>query len=342
MSRKPKYWQIGAGSYGRYYGEECIRFGMAFVGGDENVETIREVDPGDRVILKYGTTEIVAVGTVVKREGIWRGENDKDWTRDFDGWDLRAWCYVDWHKPKVPIATMGLTRSTIQRVRKQHLINEAEEIIRTTPQALELEPEPPQTSKVEDEDILKFLIAQGLRPGAAEELTSAFRRIRGLASYYREKCCWEDVREHETRTFLVTPLLLALGWAEQQIKIELPVKGRKRADLALFSKPYTEEDSACVMVIETKGFDKGLTFAQDQVKAYAKKFPRCHVVVATNGFCYKAFMRKKDGSFPGKPTAYLNLLKTRDGYPLDPKVPGTRELLKLLLPSNCIQLSFRR
>jgi len=40
-----------------------------------------------------------------------------------------------------------------------------------------------------------------------------------------------DIREHETRTFLVIPLLLALGWAEQQLKIEMPAAGAESISL---------------------------------------------------------------------------------------------------------------
>ncbi len=39
--------------------------------------------------------------------------------------------------------------------------------------------------------------------------------------------------EHETRTFLITPLLVALGWSEQRIKIEWD-----KLDVALFRYPH--------------------------------------------------------------------------------------------------------
>ena len=32
-------------------------------------------------------------GTVVERDGRAGGDGDKAWLRDFDGWDLRGYCY---------------------------------------------------------------------------------------------------------------------------------------------------------------------------------------------------------------------------------------------------------
>jgi hypothetical protein len=57
-------------------------------------------------------------------------------------------------------------------------------------------------------------------------------------------------------------------------------------------------------------------------------------MLVTNGYCYKAFRREQnDGSFSMKPTAYLNIMNPRDGYPLDPEhVGGAIEVLSLLIP----------
>src|ERR1019366_999440 len=41
-------------------------------------------------------------------------------------------------------------------------------------------PEPPPAEAVTDDEILRFLIGEGLRPSAADDLTDAFRRIRLL------------------------------------------------------------------------------------------------------------------------------------------------------------------
>ncbi|HEY1663180.1 MAG TPA: hypothetical protein VGI03_12240 [Verrucomicrobiae bacterium] len=326
------YWQIAAGSAGREYSDEFIRFGLAFVGGDTQIETMTRVQPGDRVLLKRGLSEIRAVGVVVTRDSKHNGCGDKDWLRDFEGWDLQAYCYVEWHVPPNPLSVSGLTRATIQSTWKADIIEVAEKILKEHP-ASSVEAEPKPTNRVDDEHIVEFLIGEGLRIAAAEELTTTFRRIRRLANYYYNyPAKWEDIREHETRTFLIVPLLLALGWPEQAIKIEQPTNGG-RVDLALFDGPFDGNPSECIALIETKGFAQGLSYAPEQVRNYAQYFPKCRVIFVSNGYCYKAYLRAK-GGFPPEPSAYLNIRDPRDAYPLNPKTPGALDVLRLLLKTH--------
>jgi hypothetical protein len=307
---------------------------MAFVGGDTQVSTMAKVKAGDRIILKEGLSKVIAVGEVIEQHGCASGHDDKDWLRDFDGWDLRAYCYVRWHIPPEPITTKGLTIATIQQVRKPYLKQIAEKVIEEVVPKTEYDSEPDPTDLVDDEAIITMLIKEGLRPSAAEDLTATFDRIRRLAKYYYKCCRWEDIREHETRTYLIVPLLQALGWAEQQMKIELAFKGG-RVDIACFPKPYGRNtaNTECTLILESKGFSQGLTYAHEQAKGYAKEFPKCQTVVVSNGYCYKAYRRGGGGAFEEEPHAYLNLLRPRDRYPLNPqRVYGALELLKLLLP----------
>ncbi len=335
------YWQIAAGSEGRDYSEDFLRFGMAFVGGAKHVARMQQVQEGDRVILKQGTSAIAAVGSVVKRGASHGGCSDKQWLRDYDGWDLEAYCFVDWHVPARPIAVAGLSRGTIKAIGIPALHKQADQIITANRSKKILEGDPDPVELLSDEEILDFLVREGLRPGAAEDLTSAFRRIRLLAKHYYHNCYWPDVREHETRTFLIMPLLLALGWSEQQIKIELGVTGVGRIDVACFSKSYARDSSGepnnkdCVLIIETKGFSSGLTFTHAQAKKYATKFPSCKAVVVSNGYCYKTYRKDTKNTFSEYPSAYLNLLSPKKRYPLDPeKVAGGLEVLQLLLTQS--------
>ncbi len=334
-------WQVAAGSLGRDYASDFLRFGMAFVGGDVQIATMEQVEAGDCIILKRGVSQIIAVGCIVERGGYARGCGDKAWLRDFDGWDLPAYCYVEWHLPSDAIATHGLTRATIQAVNQPHLVELAEQVVRDVPARLNYDPEPTPTKKVGDAEILEFLISEGLRPAAAEDLTTAFRRIRLLARYYYNECDWADIREHETRTFLIMPLLLGLGWAEQQIKIELSVKGGQRIDVACFSRPYRRDredrpnNEDCVLILESKGFQSGLDYASNQAKQYAEEFPNCRAVALSNGYCYKTYVRQDDGQFRTDPSAYINLLNPQDFYPLRPDtVVGALEALRLLMPHS--------
>ena len=252
--------------------------------------------------------------------------------RDFDGWDLPAYCYVDWHVPDKPIEIDGLTRATIQRLHQDKHKKIADDLLSLPVSSFD--PEPAETNIIKDDQLLEFLIAEGLRPSSADELTNTLRKIRLLAQYYYTKCQWEDVREHETRSFLVVPLLLALGWSEQQLKIELPCS-KGKVDIACFSKAYKRKNEECILIVETKDFSSGLDYAPEQAHRYAEDFPSCRVVLITNGYCYKAYVRQEDGTFNTKPSAYLNLLQPRDRYPLDPvNIDGALGVLKWLLPST--------
>ena len=322
-SNEKVYWQIAAGYRGRDYTQDFLRFGIAFVGGEDKIYNLKKVRLGDILLLKNGLSKIAAVGKVIERDGKYAGDGDKNWLHDFDGWDLPAYCFVEWYVPSSAVPVAGLRQGTIYRINKTHIYKIAERILNTVP-AQKVDAEPSDTMKVDDDRILSFLIREGLRPHAAEELTAAFRRIRLLAQYYKTECFHDNIREHETRTFLIIPLLLALGWAEQQIKIELNVPYIGRIDVACFAKPYRRgehgepNNSDCTLILESKGFSSGLDFAHEQAKEYAEHFPSCHVVVVSNGFCYKAYTSSVDGSFSGHPTAYLNLLDPRDRYPLRP------------------------
>ena len=86
------------------------------------------------------------------------------------------------------------------------------------------------------------------------------------------------------------------------------------------------------MILESKNFKHGLDVAHNQAKRYATALPQAKSVVASNGYCYKVYLRSDKGSFEKWPDAYINLLKPRDRYPLDPSKGGAVETLRLLLP----------
>jgi Type I restriction enzyme R protein N terminus (HSDR_N) len=325
-----EYWQVAAGSSGRDYSDRFIRWGMAFVGGKFQMATLDQVALGDVIVLKSGLSRILAVGEVAERDGIHKGNGDKPWLRDFDGWDLPAYCCVNWRVPEMPIETEGLTRATIQRLPQEKHRQIADRMLALPPRAFE--PEPAASDEVTDDEILEFLVSEGLRSAAADELTTTIKRIRLLAKYYYNHG-ENPVLEHEIRTFLVIPLLIALGWAEQQIKIELSCKSG-RVDVACFSHAYHEEKRECVLLIETKEFFSGLDYAPEQARRYAEDFLDCQVLVVSNGYCYKTYQRSET-EFSDVPSAYLNILRPHKRYPLDPeRVDGAFGVLKWLLPGS--------
>lgn len=324
------FWQIAAGSNGRDYSDSFLKFGMAFVGGEEQEETILKIEENDIVILKIGMSQIKAAGTVVSRNGKHNGYNDKTWLNDFDGWNLPAYIYVDWHCPMNVVQTTGLTRTTVEKSWQKHNNDIANRIIAEN-EIFPVVNEPDEVNPITDKQLIDNLIRNGLSVMKAQELNDSLYRIRLLAEYYTNSCTWEDIREHETRTFLVIPLLLSLGWTEQQIKIEYSCPAG-RMDIALFTKPFHENSAKIKCIIETKDFSKGLDNVERQAKSYAEHFPECKIIVVTNGVRYKIYI-KKNGEYQETPDSYLNILSPTDKFPLDPqKVKGAIEAIKWLLP----------
>lgn len=233
------YWQVAAGSEGRDYSADFITYGLAFVGGEANVASMLNVKTGDRVLLKKGMSKLLAVGVAVERNGVCAGKDDKEWLFDFDGWALPGYCNVDWYCPTQPIDAAGFTRTPMQQVHVNSLKNIAENALQTWPRVSSNISEPEPTKDVADSELLDILIQEGLRPAAAEDVAAALQRIRLLVRYYT-RFAWQDVNESEVRAFLVAPLLLALGWPEQNLKCELQIRSG-RVDVACFAKPYRRD-----------------------------------------------------------------------------------------------------
>ena len=342
------YWQIAAGSDQRDYSGLFLKYGIAFTGPGAGLEN---VSLGDIMVLRQGKTAITAVGVVVERDGIYQGCGDKEWLLDYDGWFLPEYCYVCWRQPNEPVPVRGLNMGrSIQRLNQEEPIDVADDILNTGT-IVPISPEPSsEIREITDNEILRFLIEEGIRPSSSDEITTTISKIRLLADYYDKQYGdpWADIGEHEIRTFLVVPLLLALGWSEQQIKIELKIKlacgGNKIVDIACFRKPCRSENreewkKECVAIIETKSFRSGLDYAHEQATTYSKYFPHCQAVITTNGYCYKVYLRNQCNQFQTTPSAYINLLRQRDRYPLDPeKVGGALEAIKWLSPNNLITI----
>lgn len=304
-----------------------------FVGGEKRYKRIRKIQIGDLILLRKGADKVIAVGEAVERDGEKHGIDKKSgWLRDFDGWSLPYYHHVDWYRLTSPKNIEGTYRRAIEKSRshKESHKEFAEEKIKDN-EALEVKPLPEPVDEVEDNQIINHLITEGLRPADAEKLTDTFGRIRRLAEYYRKK--GKKIKEHETRTFLVIPLLIALGWSEQQIKIEYSAEDGA-IDVACFDRPFHKKDNRqCKLLIETKGIKRGLDYAINQVKDYADNFNDCNVIAVSNGFCYKVFRMVNEGENKFKITAYLNLLSPTEKFHLNPEVGGALDVFSVLCPS---------
>lgn len=330
-------WQIFAGSHGRDYSEDFIRYGLAFVGGSEQIAALAKVQANDIILLKNGREKVSAVGHVESRDGIHFGNWDKEWLLlDYDGWDLGGYVYVRWFLvAEQPPLSKLLGRRTIERFYDSHVEEWAVKQM-AMQSACSIEPEPETTLEITEAQIADYLISTGFRTSDADKLVSTIFQIRRLVSYYRG-CNWEEIREHETRTFLVIPLLLAMGWSEQLIKIEQPVESRGKVDIACFSTPVGAKSRKCVLAIETKGFNHGLRWARDQIAGYAESelLSSCSTLMTSNGYCYRVY-EKDQNEQVWTQTAYMNLLKPRVrkswNWSTDPAdaVDSLRVILKLM------------
>lgn len=345
------YWQIGSGQGDRKYIREFLDYGIAAVGGDS--DTMKDVKENDIVVLRDGARKIAAVGKVIKHEGEFKGlasDENKSWLKDFDGWDLPAYCYVEWREPPQPEMTSGrMARQPICKLHQPDVRERAMRILDGDPYPSNYDG-PSPTRKIEDGQIQELLNRSGIDAKAANAAISTMNDIRRLAGHYYDYGYenWPEVKEHEIRTFLIIPLLLALGWEETRIKIELSpgrlgvADGRKSIDVACFCADYQpgcegENKENCKLIIESKRFSSGIAEdAPGQAKEYAQNLPDCELVLASNGYCYKAFRRKENGEvFSDEPCAYLNLRRPTEKYPLYPdKVDGALEVLRLLLPQT--------
>lgn len=329
-----QYWTVASGDALRDYSEVFLDFGVMLVGPGhlgsyfENREAYaeensvrrfaEEIRPKDIVVLKRGVQSIVAAGVVSEREDSYF---HSEVFGDVDGFSLQHGRYVTWHKPEkeveIKLPRGRLTRDPSSSVKKaaERIINENE--------PLGSKPIPSAAKKVDDEALIGYLIEHGLSSGQAESVMTAFHRVRRLGGWYEDKEENGDVSEHETRTFLIVPLLLAIGWPEQRLKIEW-----KNVDIAFFESNY-----ACgatpAMILESKRLDYPLLRAEEQAKDYSSKFPDCNRLVASNGIQYLLFAREKN---EWTPKAYLNLLKPLDRHPYYEKIRGAPELLSRLLP----------
>lgn len=342
-------WQIAAGdSPERYYGDLFLKYGLAAVGPGDPGSFIdkqefyarderayrsfmrpfcEQIAVDDLLVLKRPVTrsewEVIAVGRVASKYLYVPG------LEDVEGWDLQHVVRVRWRIPTEPRKIFGLARGTLKRINKPEL-RELAQILWDDHAATEKEPDelPAQPSKMTDEVLISLLIDKGVSSMVAETTAATVRRLRRLADWYSRR--GGDIGEHEIRTFLVTPLLLALGWPEQRVRIEY-----KRADIALWDKPFDQRGALVERIVETKRLYHALGDGPAvQAAAYAAGHPSCRALIVTDGFRYKLLQKSPSGvrGHGWAETAYANLLKLRVNHPLDPNINGAGALFLAMLP----------
>lgn len=321
---KDNTWQIGTGDGSRSYGWLFFTYGVAVVGpGDPGEEgsddakryyvdnptqtnwggVLKGVKEGDWLIARPGTGRITGVGRVTGPMCY------GNFFEDVEGWDLQHYVPVEWYRPMVEGGELKLQRNCLTRATLQGCyLEEVFEAIRNTPfERVEAvtpleqlqEPVPEKLGA-----ITEALINSGVRIQDAENVMLTVGRVIRLSSWYYDND--RAVLEHEIRAFLILPLLVALGWSEQRMKLEY-----HHSDIALFPTAFKKEaPPEPVMLVEAKTFGNGLSYTHDQLKHYADKFPKCQRLVTTNGYRFRTYSTENGQLVPRGYVNLLNLCKT--------------------------------
>ena len=243
-----------------------------------------------------------------------------EWFEPFDdveGWDLRHGRRVEWVKPVSPILVDGLARGTISRVFKGNPKNAAERLLNEGEGApVEKKDIPPPANSISEEHLVGSLIENGLRPADAEAVIRAIWHVRRLAGWYLVH--GRDLSEHEIRTFLIIPILLALGWSEQRIKIEW-----NHTDISLFSDVFKKGIKPVDprVILESKRMRMGLEHAERQVQRYAKVFPDCNTLVTSSGARYDLYEKEPEQKWDASSMKEKHL--TRESESVHPQGPSS-------------------
>jgi hypothetical protein len=333
-------WQVAAGDGERDYSKVFLDYGVMLIGPGtkcsdyrlnkkdyekeykDDAQTLRaldqfekEADEKDLVVLKgrkkKGKWEAVAVGRIKLDYSF------KAVFGDVEGFQLQHCRQVKWRQPtRVKYIRLG-------RGRFSHVITDLDKVERLWTKGKPIHKKfeiPEDTKSVSHNELIASLADKGLPRQNAKRIADEIERLQNLAEWYEgngEDC---DVPEHETRTFLIVPLIMSLGWDEKKVKIEW-----KHKDVALFDAyDYSSKKNEPVVIIESKRLWDGLGGASDQATEYAKKHPTCKKLVITDGIRYKLLTWGDDKwDF----TAYLNLLTPKRKHPYKPDVGGAVSFL---------------
>lgn len=264
-----------------------------------------EMSDGDIVVLRLGTTDVLAVGVVV---------GDYQWSDQFgdvDGWDLQhirrvRWLWQPDGIPKRFPAYAMKFGDTTQILTSDEIIMWLEELaIPEKAFSRELASLPEKSEdKLDFSEISEYLFDKGVASHSIESLMKEIGELTRIASWYQKT---EHPSEYETVAYLVAPLLRVLGWTPQRMAIEW-----RRVDVALFSE-LPREDKNLAVVIEAKKMGNSCLTALSQAEAYAEGKASCRKLIVTDGIRYGVYV-KVANQF--QLYAYLNLIRLRSNYPV--------------------------
>jgi hypothetical protein len=316
-----QYWQVAAGNANRDYSPLFLRHGMAFVGGEDQIAIASKIKLGDVILLKSGTSSILAAGEVVERKGKFFGHADKGWVRDVEGWDLPAYLYVDWRSPRRPETTTGLTRNSISACIKAPQIAIAEKILELPKVAIV--PEPGEPVVVSPAELLAIVaeVNGGIDStlvGNVLDLTSQW------GTNYAEAMDWDA---YKTKCNLILPVLTGLGWDSSELHERLAGIGTRNLIGLL---PGGSKSRGDLKLVECRPFHDGTDLHPKRASELAKQFPDVQSLGVSNGLTFKLYGRDHTGLFSTEARAYGNLSKPSDPCPFDNKILGVKAVLRWL------------
>lgn len=322
-------WQQAAGDTSRDYVDLCLKWDVILSGpGDagawpsceaglradgrtsRKVTDIRrfavEMQDGDFVVLRTGTTSVHGVGQVVGTYE-WR-----DHFGDVDGWDLQhvrrvRWLWRAHGDPQIFKTYSMKLGDTTQKLGGGAVADWLAELNISKDdwdRPLAALPDEAIASEITVERISEFLYDHGVASASISSLLGEVGELTRIAKWYRRS---EMPSEHETVAYIVVPLLRALGWTPQRMAIEW-----NHVDVALFDRlPRTDESLKAV--VEAKKMDNSCLSAVSQAMSYAQTRPQCRRLIVTDGMRYGVYVRSDVEPF--KLHAYLNLARLRHDYP---------------------------
>lgn len=352
QSTTPQVWQIAAGERGRYYADLFLNHDIMFLGPgrfgefstayqahiptgelrdveyDRISDFVHKIQLGDIVLLRTGQ-DVRGIGRIVG------GYEYCAELNDIYGWDLQHFRRVRW-QPQLERALQGLQFGasrgrTLSQVREDSLVQAVKQLTSQFDTVLyqqDLRPLPGKPSPhLGWDEVKQELYNRGMRFDAAERTVSVLEQIVRLADWYYYHCpSLSRPTEHEVVAHMVVPLLLALGWSEQQLAVEW-----RNIDLAAFwGMPSVDH---CVLVCEVKGRGRGLQDVIDQADNYVEKrsLTGCRRILITDGTCYYLYDRDGDS-----PVGYFNVYCLRTNH-LAPAGTNAIDTIIALTPAGISQ-----
>lgn len=338
-------WQLAAGDTDRDYAGLCLQWGVVLNGpayagpwpncqdklradgwSERKLTDLRrfaeEMRDQDLVVLRLGTSTVLAVGEVV---------GDYDWRPEFgdiDGWDIQharrvRWLWASREHPAI-FETYSLKQGdTTQRLTSpavESWLYDLQIPAECHQRDLPALPSVANSTEIELFDISEFLFDHGVASDSIAKLVADIGELVRIAKWYQRTSM---PSEHETVAYLVIPLLRALGWTPQRMALEW-----SRVDIALFSR-LPREDANLTVVVEAKKMNASCLSAMSQAQAYAQGKSGCRRLIVTDGLRYGLYIRNASDDFVL--AAYMNLTRLMSRYPIYP-CDGAKEALLIMAP----------